>query len=210
MSNWIPFLQSLVWPVFLVVCLVCTRTEVKSILTCIKSRIERGDPLKIGTSGISLGESQRRIPLDALPTQSKDQKTTNVEEATDSNKKDVYFLADDETKAIDTAKPSDSPTQYKDTIYLSHKVTEWSVDSDGVPRCDIRVILVANRDDVLNKVERVVYHLHPTFPNPDREIRDREHNFELQTRAWGQFTISADIYFAGYKNPLTLHRYLNF
>ena len=46
-------------------------------------------------------------------------------------------------------------------------------------------------DAELNEIERVEYTLHPTFPKPVREIRDRQTNFRLKTGGWGVFTIYA-------------------
>jgi hypothetical protein len=92
----------------------------------------------------------------------------------------------------------DSSNQYINILYLVHSVTGPRVDSDGMERRGIRVILDADDDDTLDKVARVVYHLHPTFSNPDREVKDRKNRFELRTRAWGEFNLSADVYFSGY------------
>jgi transcription initiation factor IIF auxiliary subunit len=95
-------------------------------------------------------------------------------------------------------------------VYLVHTAGRPRVDDDGVERRVIQVELDADDEDTLHKVERVIYHLHPSFPEPNREVKDRGTHFRLRTRAWGQFNLSADVYFAGRAKPLTLFRYINF
>ena len=183
MNEWIPLLQSLVWPIFIAVFLVLARGHVTTILKSIATRIESGDPLQVGSGGFSLGQSDRK-----------------------------YTRLDEQGHATGTPTETylDQPNQYKDLIYLVHITTGPRIDTDGVERRGIQVILDADSDDILDKVERVVYHLHPTFPNPDREVTDRKSKFELRTRAWGEFNLPADVYFKGNKKPLPVYRYLNF
>ncbi|MBS1811640.1 MAG: hypothetical protein JST84_25995 [Acidobacteria bacterium] len=68
----------------------------------------------------------------------------------------------------------------------------------------------ADAPRLLDEVEKVIYHLHPTFRNPNRESVDRQSNFEIQTAAWGEFNMTADIYFKGKSKPLIVERYINF
>ncbi len=104
---------------------------------------------------------------------------------------------------------NDNPTQYKNVVYLRHTVAQPRIGTDLVERRPIQIIVDADSEDILDKIERVVYHLHPTFPKPDREVTDRRRSFILRTEAWGEFNLSADIYFKGFDKPLTLYRYLN-
>ena len=80
----------------------------------------------------------------------------------------------------------------------------------GQPFYTIRAWLEADSPDLLERVDKVVYHLHPTFPNPERETRDRASKFEMTTYGWGQFNLSADVYFSDGSEPLKLFRYINF
>jgi transcription initiation factor IIF auxiliary subunit len=43
----------------------------------------------------------------------------------------------------------------------------------------------------LNKVEEVEYILHPTFPNPVRNITTKDNQFELEANGWGTFELKA-------------------
>lgn len=73
----------------------------------------------------------------------------------------------------------------------------------------VRVFLDGTVGD-LDQVTKVVYHLHPTFPEPDRVITNRATNFALETSAWGMFTLTADIFTTDRQDPLRLERYISF
>jgi YEATS family len=45
----------------------------------------------------------------------------------------------------------------------------------------------------LDDVESVEWMLHPTFPNPVREVTNRKSRFRLKTSGWGQFKIQARV-----------------
>jgi hypothetical protein len=50
-------------------------------------------------------------------------------------------------------------------------------------------------DSALETIERVIYRLHPTFPNPTRVIRDSASGFRLRSAGWGEFTILIEIHY---------------
>ncbi|MFF1868235.1 protein kinase [Kitasatospora herbaricolor] len=77
------------------------------------------------------------------------------------------------------------------------------------PYHHVRVFLDGTATD-LGQVTKVVYHLHPTFPRPERQIADRSTGFALELKAWGQFTITADIFTADSLIPTRLERYISF
>jgi transcription initiation factor IIF auxiliary subunit len=54
----------------------------------------------------------------------------------------------------------------------------WSVWIDG--------------NDVAN-VAKVTWKLHPTFPQPEREISDASTKFRLDSAGWGAFVVKADV-----------------
>jgi transcription initiation factor IIF auxiliary subunit len=66
----------------------------------------------------------------------------------------------------------------QDAQYLGHERWAWSVWLEGT------------RDE-LDRIEHVMYVLHPTFHNPVRLVTDRSSNFRLDTSGWGTFTIHA-------------------
>jgi len=74
------------------------------------------------------------------------------------------------------------------TLEIKQQVTphdegwwDWSVWLDG-PSTE------------LDAIQEVVYILHPTFPNPVNQIDDRETNFRLKARGWGEFNIQIQVY----------------
>ncbi|MFE7528955.1 protein kinase [Kitasatospora sp. NPDC057542] len=73
----------------------------------------------------------------------------------------------------------------------------------------VRVYLDGTASD-LDQVTKVIYHLHPTFPEPHRVITDRSTNFALEMSAWGRFTLTADIFTADHQAPARLERYISF
>ncbi len=66
----------------------------------------------------------------------------------------------------------------QDSRYLGDERWEWSVWIEGD----------------LDQVESVVWHLHPTFPNPIREMSNRDEQFKLTAHGWGEFELRAAIH----------------
>jgi hypothetical protein len=195
METWIPLLQSLVWPVFVVVLFICFRDWFRELLEVIKKRVEGGSEVSIGPGGITLGI------------------TPKLEEPRNETSKSPRRVVDkyaEETKEEPFQK--ETAIELARYFYLVHSASynpAWSRQK-GRPYYTIRVWLEADSPEFLDKVSKVVYHLHPTFPNPDREVTTRDNDFELKTYAWGQFNLSADVYFEDGVRPLKLFRYLNF
>ena len=48
---------------------------------------------------------------------------------------------------------------------------------------------------ILDQIDYVIYHLHPTFQPPIHTIRDRQSNFGLTMIGWGIFDIPTEIHF---------------
>ncbi len=53
----------------------------------------------------------------------------------------------------------------------------------------------AKENGILDKIDRIEYLLHPTFPDRKRVIKDRGNNFALESEGWGQFYIFITIWF---------------
>ena len=180
--------QGLIWPVFVGIVLVASRTNVVAMLRSISRRIEQGDPIQAGP--ISIGKSENKL--------------------TRLNELDEFSDASKRISKQNSSLAGEQALDLSDVIYLIHTTTASSRDVDGEERWGIRVVVDADSEEILDKIEKVVYHLHPTFRDPDREIKNRKNNFELRTRAWGEFNLIADVYLKGYKKPLTINRYLNY
>jgi transcription initiation factor IIF auxiliary subunit len=48
-------------------------------------------------------------------------------------------------------------------------------------------------DEELDQIDHVTYILHPTFPSPVREAKNRSTKFRLETAGWGVFLIRATV-----------------
>ncbi|MFI9788919.1 pYEATS domain-containing protein [Kitasatospora sp. NPDC051984] len=96
------------------------------------------------------------------------------------------------------------------TLHLAHTArADGSRSTKSRPYFRIRVYLASFDAADLDRVTKVVYHLHPTFPQPDRTVTDRSTDFGLVVLAWGEFNLTADVYLAGRRKPVRLERYLN-
>lgn len=72
----------------------------------------------------------------------------------------------------------------------SNRVLVKKFRSDGKPHFRVRIFLEGPDVD---KIEKVVYLLHPTFPRPRREVTSGP-NFELLIWTWGTFKLPVEIY----------------
>lgn len=70
-------------------------------------------------------------------------------------------------------------------------------------------VWLAGTQAELASVERVVYHLHPTFPDPIRTVTDRKTRFRLDETGWGEFEIVAHVT-VNRGAPVTLKAWLKF
>lgn len=61
MRDWIPLLQSLIWPILLVLAAFLLRKELAELLSIVRHRLEQGDPLSLGK--LSLGSSSTEVSI---------------------------------------------------------------------------------------------------------------------------------------------------
>ncbi len=208
MKDWIPLIQTavqavLAWPLVVLVLAYIFRDRLLKIVDAIRVRIESGDPFEAGTSGVKLGQSpgasltKPRIVGDFYAVTGPGFKAAG--EAKEGGERTP---APQSSSLIGVAPPS---------VYLVHTARRArDLDQGERQYYRLRIFLEGEEDTDLDCVARVVYHLHPTFPSPTRVVNERETNFELRTVAWGQFSLTADVYLRGETEPLTLQRYLNF
>ncbi len=191
MEAWIPFFQSLIWPIFFLVLLLVFRDWFSEVFQVIRARIEAGSEISVGAGGFTIGSAPQIAP---------------------EEKEDEVGLSE-KVEAYTQSKGGDAkiPLSLMQSIYLMHGATRTaSQDQHSRTMYDITVRLNADNSSLINKVSRVVYHLHPTLKNPVQEITQRDDNFEFTMHVWGQFNLKAEVYFEGSEQPLTLFRYLNF
>jgi len=61
----------------------------------------------------------------------------------------------------------------------------------------------------MEKVEKVEYYLHETYPEPIRVRTNNNDNFLLKELAYGEYVLIAKIYLKNRKFPLILNRYIS-
>lgn len=193
MKEWIPLLQSIVWPVFIAILIYRFRHQFEEILDSIKRRIEEGSSLGVGPGGITIG-SAPQLPDDPEP-----------EEMIDDG---VQEKASPELFAKVKSVEDELSVNPAERLQLTH-TSRYLKMKNGRAYYRLVVSLSPNQSGLLSNVERVVYFLHKTFKNPVREVTNREDNFELRTAAWGEFTIRAEVYLKGQTDPIRLSRYLD-
>lgn len=199
MKEWIPLVQVLIWPIFIAVLLLAIRPYLVTILKSIADRIKHGDPFQAGPGGISLGQSERKL------TRIQETPAANLDAVTTISAQVERGEARSNIEAVEAIL-----AQYAKVIYLVHGVSAPRMDTDGVERREVLVKVDADSQELLAKIDRVVYHLHPTFPEPEREVKNASNQFALSLRVWGEFNLVAQVYFKEFDQPLPLFRYLNF
>jgi hypothetical protein len=200
MEKVIPLLQSLVWPVSILAVIFWGRRHVVGLLEAIRTRIEAGDTLEAGTSGLKLTASGG-VVRDSGPQQAID--ATHL----------AGGSAPPVTNPVEEQKKSQSQDDQAESpgYYVVHKARrDRSLDRGDYEYYRLRIFLETDPGVDLARVKKVVYHLAEGFRKPTRTITDPDTQFELRTWAWGQFNLSADVYLMDRPKPLKLERYLNF
>ncbi len=80
--------------------------------------------------------------------------------------------------------------EYKRTMYCFHTIIQAP-------------------NEVLDRIEYVNYHLHPTYPNSEQTITNRASQFKLKELAWGESNLKADIKIKNQDELIKLNRFIN-
>jgi hypothetical protein len=204
MKDWIPLLQSLIWPVFIAAAAYRLRRPLRRFLDSVNTRVEQGDPFEYeGPGGII------RLPPSSPQHPSGPEPRPGAQPLLDTE----LVPAGSEAGSPDTAgSPASTDTDADEPglqIYVAHTARrDKSLDRENFRYHRIHVFLEGDGRD-LDRVTKVVYHLHPTFYDPVRTVTDRAASFELRTSAWGMFNLRAHVHVEGRGEPLRLQRYLN-
>lgn len=57
-----------------------------------------------------------------------------------------------------------------------------------------KIYLETSPEYLLDRIKKVEYHLHPTFPVKDIVSNDRKTNFKIEGTGWGEFSVGIDIF----------------
>ncbi|MFT3911418.1 MAG: M57 family metalloprotease [Ferruginibacter sp.] len=100
--------------------------------------------------------------------------------------------------------PENKMSEYKGLSigYVSELIKKRKPGSKKISH-RFKIYATGNQQD-LEKVDSVVYHLHPTFKKPTMVSTNKASNFGIGLRVWGEFEITADIYSNGDKTPKTV------
>ncbi|MFG2971070.1 MULTISPECIES: pYEATS domain-containing protein [unclassified Streptomyces] len=190
MKDWIPFLQALIWPGVVLTLALTFRARLGRLIEAINSRVERGDSFEAGASGIRLGPSAPQTPTGVEPQPG------------------AQPVLEVPPPLAELTEGSNDAAPRVHLVHTAHR--DSGLDKDGYRYFRLRIGLEGDRDSDLDRVAKVVYHLHPTFRDPDRTVTNRSTGFELTTAAWGNFSLTADVYVKGDAEPIRLERYLDF
>jgi|GEM_PF-2129183 len=80
----------------------------------------------------------------------------------------------------------------KRQVYNDRPAYEWSLE-------------INEPDSTISQIDFVKYILHPTFPQPERIVRDRKSKFRLESIGWGIFTVDIEIHFVDGSMAITAH-----
>jgi len=183
MNDWVSLVQAIVWPITVFLVAVLARKHLIRLLDAIAGQIEGGRDLSgaLGPLMFTLSTAPR------LP----------AEVTVPANDGAIHALA---TPGLPAATPASSQG-----FHLIHAAQR---DANGP--YTVRVQLLTDNPLALERVTRVVYHLHPQLPQPVQESSNRSSNFELVFQSPGQFDLQAEVFLKGMDTPLQLTRYLNF
>lgn len=191
MDKWIPLLQSLVWPILIVIIILYFKENIKKILESLKNRIDLGSEMQVGPKGFTLGPTPNIV--DDVDVDKAKKVLNNFKENT--GKKQEF---------IETFYNS----KYFYLVHTSHVNYTKSLEK-GHYYYKLMIWVDSSSQDLLDKIDKVIYHLHPSFNKPDREINTLSNKFLLETYAWGQFYLFADIYIKNIPEPIKISRFIN-
>lgn len=67
-------------------------------------------------------------------------------------------------------------------------------------------VFCSSPKEKLDLIEKVEYHLHPSFPEPIRVVTDKTNGFALNGRGWGEFLIKIIVYLKEEPEVTTEHK----
>lgn len=195
MKDWIPLLQSFVWPIFIGLLIWLFKSQLESFLITLNEKLKSAHSVAIGKDGLKLSDLNPKEKIDdATPVS--DETAIKLQEEVKHSLVEAHRQTEFE-----------SASQF----YLRHSaIRDPTLDKNNLTYFRLRFWLDADEKKMLDRVDKVIYVLHPTFRNPIREVRSRENEFAMATFAWGEFNLKALVFFKDGRPVLTLERYIDF
>jgi len=191
------FVKAAAWPLFFLYLLYRFEGAFREILVAMRTRIERGDPFRIGTRGI---EFPKLPPKGSRSTSSSQSVEVLNRNQVKKESNTGVVTADGKIANVDEL-----------GINLVHTARATRArDELGRTLDQVRIFLVGAEegDPELDRVEKVMYR-HWSLTPPDPVITRRKDKFALELQVWGEFNVTAYIYLKGAPEPVLLQRYIN-
>ncbi|HEX8454941.1 MAG TPA: pYEATS domain-containing protein [Longimicrobium sp.] len=200
MEEWIPLLQTLVWPIFVLSLVFYFRGTCSTILHAIAERIKSGSSLEAGPSGFKLGaitkelERLSDVSPKAAETTKRIGKPTELadwrqERSNEYKRIDGYML-------VHVYQPSTLASQEYD-IFLF--IVRHQKGADGPPR---------RRFEEIAKAE---FYFGDSWGNEIFTIPNTGSVIGVRTHAWGTFMACCRLIFKdATREPIILYRYVDF
>jgi len=205
----LPLIQQIFRYIAIALLLLLFSKPLVTLIRGVQDRILLGSAVELGPSGLKLGEAPK---LSEKKLADADIEEILEEPLTEEAPTEEFAVEQSEapTKGGGMQQATifygdRSEDAAKRMYYLIHAAEKISAD-----RYNVVIRLGAQNPEALQKVDRVIYHLHESFQDPVREIREKNNDFEIRLSAWGQFMLYAEVYIEGRAVPLKMDRYLNF
>lgn len=202
-TAYLPLIQQLTKYAFLLLCLLIFAPQIITLMDATEQRLAAGGEVSIGPTGVKLGEAPKMPQSTTVAVDVG--RAMNFPGMGGSGMGGVGAIIQEHVSGAPVKGMGDvtrMPTE--DVYYLVHGASKDKADYS------VKVKLDALDPAYLDKVEKVVYHLHESFNNNVRVVTDRSSGFALSFNAWGQFEVKADIYLKGRSGHIKLRRWLNF
>lgn len=187
MKDWMPLLQSCVWPAFIGAFLIWFKIPFVAMIKALQERILAGAPFEAGP--IKIGQAPKLAAVvDELSVRPAD--VERPERGANEQNGGATLFEPGNMYLVHTARRVRNPDSPAEAFY------------------NVRLYLDADEQGTLDGVSEVTYYLHPSFKEPVRVVPDRKTSFELRLRIWGEFNVAANVHLKIGENR-RLERYLN-
>jgi hypothetical protein len=94
-------------------------------------------------------------------------------------------------------------------VFLRHRIGPWVDSGHNYEWRLISIWISSFEEGYLAKIDRVVYYLPESFADPIRTKKNRSEKFGTYTAAYGDFTVSVEVFLKGVGRPLVINRLIN-
>ncbi|MCG2783563.1 MAG: hypothetical protein L6461_00490, partial [Anaerolineae bacterium] len=94
------------------------------------------------------------------------------------------------------------------SLYVRAIKTPWVQWTDGIYRRSITLWIGSFDPFLLQNVEKVIYHLPSSFPNPVQKVESSSTFFSLLVYSAFDFAVVVEIYFKEQTEPLIINGYI--